>query len=145
MAIIRPPKHKTFMKMAIALSEQATCLRREVGCILIDSRQHIIGSGYNGTAYGLAHCINEPCAGATLMSGSGLDICEAIHAEQNALMQCANVNAIETAYVTTAPCIHCVKMLLNTTCHSIIFYEIYPQAPASQALWESAHRLWIQL
>jgi hypothetical protein len=39
-----------------------------------------------------------------LPSGTGLDVCEAIHAEQNALLQCKDVEQIDTAYVTAMPC-----------------------------------------
>ena len=107
------------------LSEQSTCIRRAVGCILVDKYHHIIGSGYNGAACGLSHCIDTLCKGAHLKSGEGLHICEAIHAEQNALMQCADVNKIIACYTTASPCMHCMKMLLNTSCELLVFSEVY--------------------
>ncbi len=130
----RPGKHYTFLKMAEILAEQATCSRRQVGCILTNVQGHIIGSGYNGNAYGLDHCIDTPCTGATMRSGEGLDVCEAIHAEQNALMQCRNINEIYNVYVTTAPCMHCTKMLLNTPCRSVYYANKYQG-------WEKCHEL----
>jgi dCMP deaminase len=136
--VSRPSKHYTFLKMAQELSQQSTCIRRQVGCILVDKHFHIIGSGYNGNASGLTHCIDKPCPGYALPSGEGLDVCQAIHAEQNALMQCQNVQEIETCYCTTAPCIHCTKMLLNTGCKTIVFLEDY--ARSGQYLW---NREWI--
>jgi deoxycytidylate deaminase len=54
--------------------------------------------------------------GAKFKSGEGLDVCQAIHAEQNALLQCKDVYDIETIYCTVSPCIHCVKLLLNYFC-----------------------------
>jgi len=123
----RPKKHVTFLKMATNLSEQSTCIRRQVGCILVDRHDHIIGSGYNGNATGMTHCINYPCAGSELPSREGLHICEAVHAEQNALMQCANVNEIEICYTSASPCMHCMKMLMNTSCKLLVFLKVYDE------------------
>lgn len=139
----RPSKHITFLSMAINLSLQATCSRRRVGCILVNSNNKIIGSGYNGTASGLPHCIDNECKGSKYNSGEGLDVCEAIHAEQNALMQCSNVDSISVAYVSTAPCIHCTKMLLNTGCKTIVFNKDY--ANSGEQLWVTNNRTWIML
>ena len=121
----RPNKHETFLRIANELSKQSTCIRRQVGCVLIDAHYHIVGSGYNGVASKLEHCIDSECEGAFLPSGEGLHLCEAIHAEQNALMQCSNVNNIATCYTTTSPCIHCIKMLMNTSCKLIVFLDVY--------------------
>lgn len=67
--------------------------------------------------------------------------CEAIHAEQNALLQCRDVRAIDTAYVSHSPCTTCVKLLLNTSCRRVVFRHEYP-APEAQTLWVSAGRVW---
>jgi dCMP deaminase len=138
---MRPSKHITFLKMAKVLSEQSTCARRNVGCVLVDCHNHIIGSGYNGNAASLPHCIDVPCAGATLASNQGLELCEAIHAEQNALMQCNNIEHIAIAYCTTSPCVHCTKMLLNTFCHTIIFCEKHASFESSYELWRRSGRV----
>lgn len=119
-----------FMGVAYVLSLRSTCIRRNVGCVLIDKRNHILATGYNGNAAGDPHCIDKPCAGANLASGTGLDRCEAIHAEQNALEQCSNVWAIETLYCTTIPCMHCAKMLRNTSLKRVVYIDSYPDAEA---------------
>jgi len=80
----RPTQDEYFLKMAELVSTRATCARRKVGCVLVNSRKHILATGYNGVASGMPHCIDEPCPGANYPSGEGLDKCEAIHAEQNA-------------------------------------------------------------
>lgn len=136
----RPSKHQTFLSMALMLSEQSTCARRSVGCILVDKNYHIIGSGYNGVPFGMEHCIDSPCEGAKLASGSGLDVCFAIHAEQNALMQCHDVHKINSAYITTSPCMHCIKMLLNTSCRNIYYYERYPGYQDVAYIWQKSGR-----
>lgn len=137
----RVVREVTFLEMAEVLSRRGTCPRRQVGCILTNSRHHIIGSGYNGTAAGLSHCTDNPCPGAGLPSGTGLDKCEALHAEANALLQCRNVYEIDTAFVTVSPCVHCTKLLLNTSCRRIVYSNDYSHEEAA-TLWIKAGRVW---
>jgi dCMP deaminase len=125
--------------MVEELKSLSTCTRRATACILTDKHDRIIGHGYNGVPSGREHCINVPCAGATYRSGVGLDKCEAIHAEQNALIVCEQPFNIFTCYTTTFPCIHCMKMLLNTSCLHIYYREPYPHEQAKE-LWLSAGR-----
>ena len=120
-------KLKTFMNMAHILSDLSTCSRRAVGCILVDSKFRILATGYNGAPHGMNHCTSVPCAGANFPSGTGLDKCEAIHAEQNALLQCKDIDKIHACFTTTQPCAHCTKMLLNTSCEIIFYSEPYPE------------------
>src|SRR5574343_342798 len=60
--------------------------------------------------------------------------------DQYALMQCPDVKRIVTCYVTTMPCVHCIKMLMNTSCQTIWYLEEYPHADLSIRLWEKAGR-----
>lgn len=66
------------------------------------------------------------CPGAASPSGTNLQGCQAIHAEQNALLQCRNINEIHTAYVTASPCITCMRLIANTSIKRIVFAEEYP-------------------
>lgn len=142
------------LRLARVCALRSTCLRRAVGCVLVNADGHVLATGYNGVAKGQHHC-NEPdpvgaivrfshsCPGALAPSGTMLDGCHAIHAEQNALLQCRDPQAIETCYVTTAPCMTCVKLLLNTTCRRIVFQETYAH-PEAKELWVLAGRDWIR-
>ena len=141
----RPSIGTTFMDVAKTLAKRATCGRRQVGCVLVNKHNHIIATGYNGVAKGRDHCIDTPCAGAEMPSGQGHDICEAIHAEQNALLQCTDVQAITDCYTTTAPCMACTKLLLNTSCTRIFYSEDYDAHSEARQLWERAGRSWIHL
>lgn len=151
---MRPSRDEWAMQVAIETAKRATCCRRQVGAVLLNARGHLLATGYNGVAAGLPHC-NEhdpffetgyphACSGATSPSGTNLDGCQAIHAEQNALLQCRDVYTIETCYVTASPCVTCTKLLLNTSCQRIVFLEPYPHSEA-QKLWEGAGRQWEQL
>lgn len=85
------------------------------------------------------------CAGATAASGEHHDDCQAIHAEANALLQCRDVYAIHTMYVTTEPCVACTKLLLNTSCKAVVYFEPHVLGGKAQALWVAAGREWRQL
>lgn len=126
----RPSVDVLYMSMAKIMAERSTCPRRKVGCILVDDKQRILSTGYNGVARGHPHCTDEPCPGANLPSGTGLDKCEAIHAEQNAILLLSDPWAVHTAYVTTFPCISCIKLLLGTSCERIVYLEGYSHSEA---------------
>ena len=148
---MRPSIEEYFLSLAVLVSTRATCLRRSVGCVLVDKRRHVLATGYNGVAAGLPHCnasyrIPVPpietiypnaCHGASAASGTKLDDCQAIHAEQNALLQCRDVWEIETAYVTVSPCLTCTKLLLNTSCSQVVFTERY------EAHYDQVRSLWL--
>lgn len=148
---MRSTRDQWAMQMALVTSKRSTCCRRNVGAVFLNERGHVLSTGYNGVAAGQPHCnTHDPfsdvgfphaCSGAHAPSGTNLDGCQAIHAEQNALLQCKDVYAIDTAYVTASPCMTCTKLLLNTGCKRIVFLEEYPHAEARH-LWESAGRTW---
>lgn len=147
MGEVRPLLDQWMIGIASVVAQRATCLRRSVGCVLANGRGHIIATGYNGRASGLPHCnesIANACAGAYAVSGTDLDECEAIHAEQNALLQCRDVHEITTCYTTLSPCLTCTKLLLNTSCWRIVFVEQYAQIKARD-LWLNAGRDWFQI
>lgn len=139
----RLSKDEYFTEMAALVSQRATCARRRVGCVLVNSRGHVLATGYNGVPSGSAHCTDTPCAGASFPSGQGLEHCEAVHAEQNALLQCRDIFDIQTAYVTTMPCMTCTKLLLNTSCQRIVYIESYPHSEAAE-FWRKNGRTIIQ-
>lgn len=157
----RPSIDEWGLHLAEVVATRGTCIRRQVGCALLNSRGRLLSVGYNGPAADRPHCAEEifqsdsfgnplksefpnACKGAYLPSGEGLDTCQAIHAEANALLQCAAVDKIATAYVTVAPCVNCVKMLMNTSCRRIVFGQPYAAKHAeAEVWWRDAGREWI--
>lgn len=152
--------------VAILTAQRSTCLRRAVGCMLLDADGFILSTGVNGVPSGMSHCnelggvtslrsvgfgektltnheLPHACPAAFAESGTNLDGCRAIHAEQNALLRCGDPRMVHTCYCTASPCMTCVKLLLNTSCQRIVFVEEYPHAEARQ-LWEIMGRDWIQ-
>ena len=93
-----------FSKIVITTSERSPCERLQVGCLLVKDNR-IVSQGYNGFLPGCPHesIVRDNHEQATL------------HAEQNALMDCAKrgVSCYEcTAYITHYPCIICTRLLL---------------------------------
>jgi dCMP deaminase len=115
-----------FMGIAHMLKQRSTCPRRQVGCIILNNNYHILATGYNGVPRKIPHCIDYPCQGASFPSGQGLDKCQAVHAEANALLQTPDILKISMIYCTSKPCIHCLKMIMNTSCAELVYDEDYP-------------------
>jgi dCMP deaminase len=144
------------LRLAEVTALRGTCLRRQVGCVLTDERNRVLSTGYNGVARGMPHC-NElikarvewedifpnACSGAFAKSGDGLDACDAVHAEVNAVIACHDTGRIRACYVTVSPCISCLKMLMNTGCWRIVFRETYAQD--ASVLWMKNGGEWLQL
>lgn len=139
---MRPSVDQYFIAMAKLVATRSTCPRRQVGCVAIDRYRHVLATGYNGVPSGIKHCIDHPCAGAHYPSGEGLEFCEAIHAEQNMLLQCPDVMAIDTIFVTASPCNTCLKMLMNTGVNHLVFDQFYPTWEVSRHKWEATARTW---
>lgn len=139
----RPDRESYFIFMSLLASTRSTCARRAVGCVLVNKEYHVLATGYNGVCRGATHCIDKPCPGAMMPSGTGLDVCEAIHAEENALLQCKDISDIFIAYVTASPCIKCVRLLANTGVKHIVFKEEYPH-PEAHSVAIKAGITWTQ-
>ena len=131
------------MQQAELNSKRATCCRKQVGAVLVNIRGEVLSSGYNGTPRGVDNCTNtEPCNTQAMDSNTtSFAGCIAVHAEQNALMQCPNVHEIEACYTTLSPCLQCIKMLMNTSCNVIYFREAYHSCFDALQLWQLSGKL----
>ena len=138
----RPEWDEYFMMMAVLTSTRSTCLRRRVGAVIVKDK-HIIATGYNGAPRGLSHCTDTgKCIREELNipSGERHELCRALHAEQNAIIQAATLGqSIEgaTIYITTQPCIICAKMIINSGIKRIVIKEGYPDKVAVEMLKEA--------
>lgn len=135
-----------FMEMAELTAKRSTCLRRQVGAVIVKDR-HIIATGYNGAPRGLKHCDEKGgCLRQQLgvPSGQRHELCRALHAEQNAIIQAATLGqSIEdgTIYVTHQPCVICAKMIINAGIKRIVVRETYPDEMATEILDEAGIRV----
>jgi len=126
----RPNWDEYFMKLAWLVAERSTCLRHHVGAVIVRDKR-ILTTGYNGAASGTKDCLELGCLRNELNipSGTRHEICRAIHAEQNAIIQ-AGTHGINikgaTIYCTHSPCILCAKMLTNAGIVKFVMCLEYP-------------------
>lgn len=112
--------------VARAVATRSSC-RRKVGCVLADDRGRILATGYNGPPSGVKHCDERGCRNTCCSDGCEHSLidgrCDAIHAEANALLQCADVGRVYYVAVTRAPCLPCTRLLLNSACSVVVYAE----------------------
>ena len=103
----RPDWDTYFMQIAGVVSTRSNCSRRQVAAVIVKDN-HILSTGYNGTPHGTKNCFAggcPRCAGKT-PSGSHLEECLCVHAEQNAICAAArhgvNISGARI-YVTISP------------------------------------------
>lgn len=134
-----------FMEITAVVATRSTCLRRQVGAVLVKDR-HIIATGYNGAPRGLAHCAEVGCLREQqgIASGQRHELCRGLHAEQNAIIQAA-VSGVSiagsTLYVNFFPCSLCAKMLINSRVERIVYSADYPDGLAHDLLQEAGVEL----
>jgi dCMP deaminase len=119
--IKRPGLDEYFIEIAAVVAKRSTCLRNQVGAILVKNK-NILTTGYNGAPAGIEHC-----------DVAGCELCRAVHAEQNAIIQAAMHGiSIEgaTLYCTHQPCILCAKMIINARVAKVVYLHCYPDQTA---------------
>jgi Deoxycytidylate deaminase len=104
--------------------------------------KRILATGYNGAPPGMKHCLEIGCVRDKLKipSGTRAEICRAIHAEQNAVIQCAAYGLSSqnsTIYVTHQPCTICTKILIGAGVKRIVYDLPYPDEFAQGLLKEA--------
>jgi len=129
------------MEITKVVATRSTCLRRQVGAVIIKERR-ILATGYNGAPSGLAHCQEVGCIreAQNIPSGERHELCRALHAEQNAILQAALYGVSiqgATIYCTTHPCVMCAKMIINTGMKEVAVIASYPDEMAVALLKEA--------
>ena len=125
----RPEIDEYFLKVAAVVAERSTCRRHHVGAVAVKGK-HILATGYNGAPTGLKDCLELGCLRdeRDIPSGERHEVCRAIHAEQNVIIQAAlHGVSLEgcTIYATHTPCVLCTKMLVNAKIKRYISFGKY--------------------
>ena len=134
----RPNQDDYFMEIASVVAKRSTCLRNQVGALFVKDKR-LLTTGYNGAPAGLPHCEDVGCAREGVASGTRHELCRAVHAEQNAIIQAAlHGVSIEgaTLYCTHQPCILCAKMMINAKVSRVVYAKSYPDDTALRFLAE---------
>jgi dCMP deaminase len=146
---VRPSWDQYFMRMAELAATRSTCLRRQVGAVIVKDKK-VLATGYNGAPSGLKHCLDIGCLRDDLgiPSGERHELCRATHAEQNAIVQAAMFGVSikdATMYSTTQPCILCTKLIINAGIRRIVIKDSYPDEMSKQMLKEAKVKIQIYL
>jgi dCMP deaminase len=125
----RPDNDTYFMGMAQLISTRSTCVRRQVGAVIVKDKR-VLTTGYNGSPKGTKHCEDLGCIRdqQNIPSGTRHELCRGVHAEQNAVIQAAYFGiSIDgaTIYTTTYPCSMCSKILINAGIREIVYADSY--------------------
>ena len=136
--IERPSWDEYFMSIARLAATRSTCLRRQVGAVIVKDKR-ILTTGYNGAPAGLPHCLDIGCLREKLKipSGERHELCRATHAEQNAIVQAATMGVSikdSVMYSTTHPCILCTKLIINAGINKIVIQDSYPDKMSEEML-----------
>ena len=121
------------MQMAYLIAGWSSCYNegRNIGAVIVKDKR-IMTTGYNGAPAGLMTCKERgECLRRKLNipSGTRTEICYAIHAEQNAILQAAKLGlSIDgaTLYCTHQPCSVCAKMIINAGVKRVVYEQGYP-------------------
>ena len=139
---------KRFMQMAELVADWSSCYQpnRHVGAVIVRDKR-IITTGYNGAGSGIKSCVERgECLRRNLniASGTRQEICYAIHAEQNAIVQAAKLGISvqgATLYCTHQPCVICAKLIINSGIKRVIYKHGYPDEFALQMFAEAGTEL----
>jgi dCMP deaminase len=126
----RPSWDEYFMQIAMDVATRSTCLRRQVGAVIVRDRR-ILTTGYNGAPMGLPHCLTVGCH---LVNGHCI---RCLHAEQNAIIQGAYFGVRtdgSVLYCTHQPCNMCAKMIVNAGITKVFIGGEYPDEFALEVL-----------
>ncbi|HBQ64339.1 MAG TPA: cytidine deaminase [Clostridiales bacterium] len=131
--------------MVELIKTRSTCIRRQVGALVVKDKR-ILSTGYNGAPTGCRHCAETGCLRDQkgIASGERHELCRAIHAEQNAIVQAAysGVSLKDgTIYVTCQPCVLCAKLMINAGIKKVVFKGDYPDELAMEILKEAGVRV----
>ena len=139
---------RRFMEMAGLVSSWASCYQkdRKIGAVIVRDKR-VMTTGYNGAPAGVKTCVERgECLRKKLgiPSGTRHEMCYAVHAEQNAIIQAAKLG-IEisgaTLYCTHQPCILCAKMIVNAGIVRVVYGEGYPDEFALEIFQEAGVRV----
>lgn len=133
-----------FMELAQTIGTWSSCFQnnRQIGAVIVRDKR-ILTTGYNGAPAGLKSCKDKgECMRRRLCipSGTQHELCYAIHAEQNAIIQAAKIGVMiegATLYCTHQPCVICAKMIVNAGIARVVYGEGYPDAFAMEIFQEA--------
>lgn len=137
-SVIRPSWDTYFLNIALAVSKRSSCLRRNYGAVIVDTHHRIVSTGYNGSPSGAPNCIDNqfcPREEQNIPKGQGYEMCPAVHAEMNAILNADPVR-LKNATIYVAgyefesdeladghPCHLCQKLIKGSTISEVVYWD----------------------
>lgn len=142
---LRPEWDEYFLQLAELVASRSTCLRRQVGAVLVRN-ERIISTGYNGAPRGLKHCLEIGCLREKegIPSGQRYELCRGVHAEQNAIINAAFYGVATQGavlYCTNQPCLICARMIINAGITKVVHHGNFQDELAVEFLEEAGIEL----
>lgn len=103
------------MNIAQVVSTRSKDPNTKVGAILVDNKNHIVGTGYNGMSKGTLE--------TDFIWSRPTKYDHVIHAEENAIDHSPNLAIASTMYCTLFPCLKCMNKIIEETNIATIYYK----------------------
>ena len=150
----RVSKIDTYLKCAEVFAYRSTCIKRKYGAVIVKD-DAVISTGYNGAPRGEDNCCDIgkcPRIERDLHQGQGYEMCRAVHAEANALLNCsreqtidadlflAGVNPNDNSVHRAKPCPLCARMIIQAGIKNVYLRvgpmpDEYVKVPAKELTW----------
>ncbi|KAI1421103.1 cytidine deaminase-like protein [Xylaria sp. FL1777] len=140
---LRPSWDSYFMALASLAARRCNCMKRAVGCVLVDSKRRVISTGYNGTPRNLTNCMEGGCPrcnSGDVSSGVSLATCLCLHAEENALLEAGRerIRDGSVLYCNTCPCLTCSIKIVQVGISEVVYSQGYSMDGETARIFLSA-------
>ena len=131
----RRDKHNYYLDIAETVLERGTCLRRNVGAIIVKN-DIIISTGYAGAPRGRVNCCDVGSCRREKLGiprGQRYELCRSVHAEANAIISASREEMLgATLYLAmrdestgllvpdASPCKMCRRMIINAGIGTVV-------------------------
>lgn len=150
----RISKIDTYLNVAEVFAYRSTCIKRKYGAVIVKN-DAVVSSGYNGSPRGYENCCDVgECLRVGMHQGEGYGTCRAVHAEQNALLNCsreqtvgadlylAGVNPQDNSVHKANPCPICARLIVQAGIRNVIMRvgenaDEYVTIPATELKWHN--------
>ena len=131
--LIRPNWNQYFINIAEVVASRSTCLRHQIGTVIVSDDHQILSTGYNGPPRHVTHC-EDRLGGCIrirddISSGEMQEYCYGLHSEANAIAQAAREGIRlrdSTLYCTYKPCSLCARLVINAGIKKVYYVHYYP-------------------
>lgn len=100
------------LDVAKIIANKSKATRLKVGAVIVDDKNRILSTGYNGTPYKTSNTCEK----------DNVTLPYVLHAELNAILFAKQPLDKATLYVTHSPCIHCAACIIQAGI-TTVYYE----------------------